>query len=193
VLETLARYWWVVAVRGVAAVLFGLLAIIWPAITVTVLVLLFGAYALVDGVLALGSAIFGGRSAEGRRPWLALEGVAGVLTGVLTFLWPGITTLVLLWLIAAWVLVTGVLEVVAAVRLRREMQGEWLLALSGVLSVVFGILLIIWPTAGAVTVVWLIGIYAMVFGIALIALSLRLRKIYQGGTALPGAGRPATA
>jgi uncharacterized membrane protein HdeD (DUF308 family) len=192
-LETLARYWWVVAIRGVAAVLFGLLAIIWPEITVTVLVLLFGAYALVDGVLALGSAIFGGRSAEGRRPWLALEGVAGVLTGVITFLWPGITTLVLLWLIAAWVLVTGVIEIVAAVRLRREMQGEWLLALSGVLSVVFGILLIIWPTAGAVTVVWLIGIYAMVFGIALIALSLRLRKIYQGGTALPGAGRPATA
>jgi len=192
-LETLARYWWVVAVRGVAAVLFGLLAIIWPEITVTVLVLLFGAYALVDGVLALFTALFGGRSAEGRRLWLALEGVAGVLIGVLTFLWPGITTLVLLWLIAAWVLVTGVIEIVAAVRLRREIEGEWLLALSGVLSVVFGILLVIWPTAGAVTVVWLIGIYAMVFGIALIALSLRLRKIYQGGTALPGAGRPATA
>jgi uncharacterized membrane protein HdeD (DUF308 family) len=192
-LQTLTRYWWVVAVRGVAAVLFGLLAVIWPGITVTVLVLLFGAYALVDGILALATAVFGGRSAEGRRPWLALEGVAGVLTGVITFLWPGITTLVLLWLIAAWVLVTGVLEVVAAVRLRREMQGEWLLALSGVLSVVFGILLIVWPTAGAVTVVWLIGIYAVVFGLALIALSLRLRKIYQGGTALPGAGRPATA
>lgn len=192
-LERLARYWWVVAVRGVAAVLFGLMAIIWPAITVTVLVLLFGAYALVDGVLALFTALFGGDSSEGRRPWLALEGVAGVLTGVLTFLWPGITTLVLLWLIAAWVLVTGVLEIVAAARLRREIEGEWLLGLSGVLSVVFGILLVIWPTAGAVTVVWLIGIYAVVFGVALIALSLRLRKIYQGGTALPGAGRPATA
>jgi uncharacterized membrane protein HdeD (DUF308 family) len=192
-LETLARYWWVVAVRGVAAVLFGLMAIVWPAITVTVLVLLFGAYALVDGVLALVTATFRGRSAEGRRLWLALEGVAGVLTGVITFLWPGITTLVLLWLIAAWLLVTGVLEVVAAVRLRREMRGEWLLALSGVLSVVFGILLIVWPTAGAVTVVWLIGIYAMVFGVALIALSLRLRKSYQGGAAAAGAGRPATA
>ncbi|HSV68121.1 MAG TPA: HdeD family acid-resistance protein [Mycobacteriales bacterium] len=192
-LETLARYWWVVAVRGVAAVLFGLMAIIWPAITVTVLVLLFGAYALVDGVLALVTAIFGGRSAGGRRLWLALEGVAGVLTGVITFVWPGITTLALLWLIAAWVLVTGVLEIVAAVRLRREMEGEWLLALSGVLSVVFGILLIVWPTAGAVTVVWLIGIYAVVFGVALIVLSLRLRKIYQGGAAEAGAGRPATA
>jgi uncharacterized membrane protein HdeD (DUF308 family) len=192
-LETLARYWWAVAVRGVAAVLFGLMAIIWPAITVTVLVLLFGAYALVDGVLALATAIFGGRSAGGRRLWLALEGVAGVLTGVITFVWPGITTLALLWLIAAWVLVTGVLEIVAAVRLRREMEGEWLLALSGVLSVVFGILLIVWPTAGAVTVVWLIGIYAVVFGVAVIALSLRLRKIYQGGAAGAGAGRPATA
>jgi uncharacterized membrane protein HdeD (DUF308 family) len=116
-----------------------------------------------------------------------------VLTSVITFLWPGITTLVLLWLIAAWVLVTGVLEIVAAVRLRRELEGEWLLALSGVLSVVFGILLIVWPTAGAVTVVWLIGIYAVVFGVARVALSLRLRKIYQGGTAGAGAGRPATA
>jgi uncharacterized membrane protein HdeD (DUF308 family) len=192
-LETLARYWWVAAVRGVAAVLFGLLAVIWPEITVTALVLLFGAYAFVDGVLALGSAIFGDRSAMGRRPWLVLEGVVGVLTGIITFVWPGVTTLVLLWLIAAWLLVTGVLEFVAAVRLRREIQGEWLLAISGVLSVVFGLMLVIWPTTGAVAVVWLIGVYALVFGVAMIALALRLRKIHQGGAAATGAGRPATA
>ena len=192
-LDVLARYWWVQAVRGAAAILFGLLALVWPEITLTALVLLFGAYALVDGVMALGTAIFGGRGAEGRRPWLVLEGIVGVAAGLVTLFWPGITTLVLLWWIAAWALVTGVLEIIAAVRLRREIQGEWLLALGGVLSVLFGILLAVRPSEGAVAVAWLIGIYAIVFGIALLALAFELRRYRGTGAPRRGAHRPAPA
>ena len=191
-LETLARNWWAVALRGAAALLFGLLALIWPGVTVLVLVALFGAYALVDGAFALGIAIFGRRDGGGSRGWLIVEGIAGILAGILTFAWPGVTALVLLWLIAAWALVTGVLEIVAAVRLRREIQGEWVLALSGVLSVLFGILLIVWPGAGALAVVFLIAIYAIVFGVVLLALALRLRRLHRGGMAT-GSQRPATA
>jgi uncharacterized membrane protein HdeD (DUF308 family) len=192
-LALLARYWWVVALRGAAAVLFGLLALVWPTITLTALVLLFGAYALVDGVMALGVAIFGGRGAEGRRPWLALEGIVGVAAGLFTFLWPGITALVLLWWIAAWALVTGIIEIVAAVRLRREIEGEWLLGLSGVVSVLFGVLLAVRPGEGAIAVTWLIGICAIVFGVALLALAVELRRYRRTGIVPGGAHRPAHA
>jgi uncharacterized membrane protein HdeD (DUF308 family) len=179
-------------VRGAAALIFGLLALIWPHLTVLVLVLLFGAYAIVDGIFALGSAIFGGRSVEGRRPWLVVEGIAGIVAGILTFIWPTVTTLVLLYLIAFWAIVTGILEIMAAVRLRREIRGEWLLALAGVLSVLFGVLLIIWPATGALAVIWLIATYAIVFGVAMIALGLRLRALRQR-TSIPGSRRPAAA
>ena len=191
-LPTLTRYWWAVVLRGVAAVLFGLMALIWPGITVIVLVALFGAYALVDGIIGLGTAVFGGRE-RGRRGWLVVEGIAGVLAGIFTFAWPGITALALLWLIAAWAIVTGVLEIVAAVRLRREIQGEWLLALSGVLSVLFGILLAVWPAAGVLSIVFLIGIYAIVFGVALVGLGLRLRRLRRDTGTVPAGHRPATA
>ena len=175
-LETLTRHWWVLAIRGGAAVLFGILALIWPGITVLALVLLFGAYALVDGVLSLYAALAGRPGAEGRRGWLALEGVAGVLAAIGVAVWPAITALVLLYIIAAWALVTGVSEIVAAIRLRRDVQGEWLMALSGVLSVVFGLLAFFFPMAGALAVVWLIATYAIVFGVVLLVLAFRLRR-----------------
>jgi uncharacterized membrane protein HdeD (DUF308 family) len=190
-LETLTRSWWAVALRGVAAVLFGLIALNWPDITLLVMVVAFGAYALVDGVLALGTAIFGDRGTTARRGWLIVEGIAGILIGVLTFVWPSVTTLVLLWLIATWALVTGVLEIVAAVRLRREIHGEWLLALSGVLSVLFGILLLVWPKAGALTMVYVIGGFAVGLGVLLIVLSLRLRRLHRESAAA-GTRRPVT-
>jgi uncharacterized membrane protein HdeD (DUF308 family) len=183
-LDYYARYWWTVAVRGVLAVLFGVAAWIWPDVTVRVLVLLFGFYALVDGLLALAAAMMGGRLAGGRRGWLIFEGVAGVAAGVLTFIWPEVTTLALLYLIAFWAIVTGVLEVAAAVLLRRELRGEWLLALGGIVSVLFGVFLVVNPGDGAVAIAWLIGLYAIVFGIALIALGLRLRQFGQRGTAV---------
>jgi uncharacterized membrane protein HdeD (DUF308 family) len=183
-LDYYVRYWWTVALRGVLGVLFGLAAWIWPDVTIRVLVLLFGFYALVDGLLALAAAMMGGRLASGRRGWLIFEGVAGVAVGVLTFIWPDITTLALLYLIAFWAIATGVLEVVAAVMLRRELRGEWLLAAGGIISVLFGLFLVIRPGDGAIAVAWLIGLYAIIFGIALIALGFRLRQLGQRGTAL---------
>jgi uncharacterized membrane protein HdeD (DUF308 family) len=182
-LENLTRYWWAVVLRGAVAALFGLLALTWPDVTLLALVVLFGAYALVDGVFALGTAAFGDRAAAGRRGWLIFEGIAGILAGIITFAWPGVTTVVLLWLIAFWALFTGIIEIAAAIRLRREIQGEWLLGLGGVLSVLFGILLIVWPATGALALVYLIGAYALVFGVALIALGLRLRRLGPKGTA----------
>jgi uncharacterized membrane protein HdeD (DUF308 family) len=189
-LEALIRYWWLVVLRGVAAVIFGVLALVWPDITLFVLVIMFGAYAFVDGLFTLGTAFFGDR--RGRRGWLIVEGIAGIVIGLITFFWPSATALALLWLIAAWALITGVLEIAAAIRLRKEIRGEWLLALAGVLSVVVGILLVIWPTTGALAVVFLIGIYAVAFGVALVFLGFHLRTLR--GTRAPAApGRPATA
>jgi uncharacterized membrane protein HdeD (DUF308 family) len=173
-LANMAQYWWVLAIRGVVAILFGIGAFLWPGITLAVLVLLFGAYALVDGIFAVVAGLTARRESE-RWWWMVLEGVAGVILGVLTLLWPGITALVLLIFIAAWSIVTGVLEIAAAIRLRREIEGEWLLVVAGAASVLFGILLLIRPGAGALAVIWLIGAYALVFGVLLLVLAFRLR------------------
>jgi uncharacterized membrane protein HdeD (DUF308 family) len=173
----LSRTWWMLAVRGVAAVIFGLLALIWPQITLLALVLVFGAYALVDGAFSLVAAARGRELAGGSRGWLLLEGLLGVAAGIVAIVWPDITALALLWVIAAWAVVTGVLEIVAAIRLRRVLDNEWLLIVAGALSVVFGLILIIWPGSGAIGLVWLIGIYAIAFGIVLLGLALRLRGL----------------
>jgi len=176
----LAHNWWIVVLRGVLAVLFGIMCFAWPGITLASLVILYGAYALVDGVFALVSAFLGRPRAES---WWALliEGLAGIAVGIMTFAWPGITALVLLFLIAAWAIVTGVFEIVEAIRLRREIQGEWLLALSGLLSVLFGVALVVRPGAGALAVIWLIGAYSIAFGVLFIALGFRLRSWLQSG------------
>ena len=192
-LETLTRNWWVLAVRGALAALFGLLALIWPGITVLALVLLFGAYALVDGVMALYTALFdrgrpGGRGAG----WLVLEGLAGVLAAIGAVVWPGITALVLLYLIAAWALVTGVAEILTAIRLRREIEGEWLMVLSGALSILFGLLAFLFPRAGALAVVWLIAAYAIAFGVVMMVLALRLRRHGAGTMTYGGATSAST-
>lgn len=174
----LTRSWWVFVLRGVFAVLFGLAAIIWPGITLGVLILLFGAFALAEGVLAIVAAIGAARRETSWWP-LVLEAVLAIGIGLATFAWPGITALVLLSLIAAWAIVTGVLEIVAAIRLRREIEGEWLLGLAGAASLLFGILLVLNPAAGALAVTWLIGIYAVFFGVLLIGLGFRLRGLRE--------------
>lgn len=172
-----ARSWWALALRGFFAMLFGVAAFLWPGMTLQVLVLLYGAFALANGVFSL-IAAFAGWGWD--RRWgaaLLLEGIAGIAVGVLTFAWPGITALVLLYLIAAWAVLTGIFEVVAAVRLRSAIRGEWLLALSGILSVVLGVALVMAPQTGALAVVWLIGTYAFLYGGLLLALALRLRSL----------------
>jgi uncharacterized membrane protein HdeD (DUF308 family) len=174
-LPDLKRNWGWIVVRGVAAVIFGVLAFMWPAMTLAVLVLLWGAYALVDGVLAVIAAF---RVRDRGKPFWALliVGVLGVIAGILTFVWPGITTLVLLTFIAVWALVMGIFQIVAAIRLRKVIEGEWLMALSGIVSVIFGALMLWSPGAGALAVVWIIASYAIFFGILLIALGFRLKS-----------------
>jgi uncharacterized membrane protein HdeD (DUF308 family) len=173
--QTLARNWWALALRGVLAVVFGLIALLAPGLTLVALVILFGAYALVDGLFAVAAAV---RAAEAhqRWGWLLVEGLAGILAGIITFVVPGITAVVLLYVIAFWALVTGVLELIAGVQLRGHLGREWLLLLGGVASIVFGILLIVHPLAGALAVLWLIGVYAIVFGLLVLWLAFRLRK-----------------
>jgi uncharacterized membrane protein HdeD (DUF308 family) len=171
--------WWVLALRGVIAVLFGLAAIVWPAIALTVIVLLFGVYALVDGIWAMFLGVIIRREVGHWWVWL-LEGLAGVVIGVVVFRWPVITTLVLLYLIAYWGLVTGMFEILAAVQLRKVIKGEWLLVLDGILSVLLGAFLAVFPKPGTVVLVWLVGAYAILFGILLFAFALRLRSLGNG-------------
>jgi uncharacterized membrane protein HdeD (DUF308 family) len=190
-LENLTRYWWAVALRGALAILFGVTALVWPGITVFALVLLFGAYSLVDGVFTLAAALGWrdrGATETGSLIWLVVQGVAGIVIGVLAFVWPGITALALLWLIGIWAVVIGVLEVVAAVRLRRQLRREWLLGLSGALTALFGILLVAWPAAGVLALITLIGVSAVVFGVGLVAFAVRLRgrrRPARGSHSLP--------
>jgi uncharacterized membrane protein HdeD (DUF308 family) len=174
-LDRMSRDWWIIALQGMAAIVFGLLALVWPGITLLALVFLFAAYALIDGVLAFISGIRRGR--DGGRPdwWRIARGVVGIAAGVVAFAMPGITAYVLLILIAAWAIVSGAIELVAAYQLRDVIRGEWLLALDGVVAIIFGIVLIAFPSAGALAVVWLIGGFAIVSGVILLALAMRLR------------------
>jgi uncharacterized membrane protein HdeD (DUF308 family) len=174
-LEHLGRNWGWVVLRGIAAVLFGLLAFVWPGLTLAALIIVWGAYALADGVLALIAAY---RVRDRGRPFWALlvVGLLGIAAGVVTFLWPGMTALVLLLCIAAWAVAMGIFQIIAAVRLRKAIQHEWLLGLSGVLSVLFGVLMFLQPGAGALAVVWVVAAYAVVFGDLQILLGFRLRR-----------------
>jgi uncharacterized membrane protein HdeD (DUF308 family) len=173
--DVLARNWGWIALRGVAALIFGVLTFFNPVITLATLVLLFGAYALVDGVFTVVSAVANRR---GEAHWLSLliSGVVGIALGVLTFLTPRITALILLYFVAGWAIIIGVSQIVAGIRLRKVITGEWLLVLAGVLSLVFGLLLFVSPGAGALAVALWIGAYAAVLGVVLIALALRLRS-----------------
>jgi uncharacterized membrane protein HdeD (DUF308 family) len=162
-------------IRGIAGIVIGLLAVAWPGMTIAVLVAIFGVYAIVDGLtnLFIGFA----RSRAGSRSWAhVIQGVVGIAAGVLTFVWPGVTALALVWFIAAWAVVTGVLEIVAAVRLRKVITGEWLLALSGALSIAFGLLVFAFPGAGAIGIAFVLGAYAVATGVILVTLGIRLRS-----------------
>ena len=185
VVHTFRLNWWLLALRGLVAVLFGVLAFMWPGGTLITLVWLFGAFALVNGILSLvlaaktkgypkvGSLIFGG--------------LLGILAGLLAFVMPGITALGLLILIAAWAIVTGIMELVAAVRLRKIINNEWLLVLAGIASVAFGVILLFQPAAGALVLIWWIGAWALLSGILLMILAFRMRN-WKGLMAVGTAG-----
>lgn len=174
-LETLAQNWWLLLLRGLLGILFGVATFVWPAISLLSLVILFGAYTLVDGAFALIAAFKGGkRKGTG---WLVFVGLTGVAAGILTFVYPGITALVLVVFIGVWALIRGIFEIIGAIRLRREISQEWLLIFAGVISVLFGLAVLINPGAGALALLWLIGGYAIVFGAILVWFALRLRKL----------------
>ena len=170
-----APSWGSLALRGLVAVLFGLAALFWPGLVLEVLILFFGAYALVDGIFALVAA-FRSSGHGMRRPLLLIEGVIGILFGILALFWPGLTALALLYIIAFWAILSGIARIVMAIMLRREIENEWSIALSGVLSVILGIVLILLPGAGLLAYTWLIGILALAVGIALIYYAFRVRK-----------------
>ena len=186
--KLLAQYWWVLLLRGILAVLFGVVAFSWPGLTLATLVLLFAAYAFVAGVFDIVNAI-GGRKEHEHWWWLLLSGVVGILFGVLTFRNPAITTVVLLLYIAAWAIVTGVLQIVLAIRLRKEIEGEFWMGLSGVASVLFGVLMMARPEAGALAVLWLIAIWSIAIGVFMIILALRVRSFRPKDAAAPAAAR----
>jgi uncharacterized membrane protein HdeD (DUF308 family) len=174
-ITNLANNWWTFVLRGVFALLFGVIAFVYPGLTILSLTFVFGFYAILDGIFALVAA-WSNRSSD--RWWvLLLEGLLGIAAGVIAFIWPGSTALALLWVIAAWAILTGILEIVAAIRLRQEIENEWWLGLGGLASIIFGVLLVIWPGSGLVTISWLIGFYAIVFGISMLILGFRLQGL----------------
>jgi uncharacterized membrane protein HdeD (DUF308 family) len=174
-LHSLTDHWWLFLIRGIAAIIFGILAFAWPGVTLVVLVLFFGAFALVDGIASLIAAITG-RGATAPRWWLAIIGLVGIAAGLLTFFWPAVTAVLLLYFIAGWAIAMGVFQIIGAIQLRKEIDNEWLLILSGVVSVLFGILLLAVPGTGLLALIWLIAIDAIIFGVLVIGFGLRLRK-----------------
>ena len=173
--SALSHNWWILALQGLLAMLFGVLAFVLPKMTLLTLVFLFGAYALANGVLALGHA-FSSPKGYPRFGALIASGLISIAAGVLAFVWPGITALSLVLIIAAWAIVNGIFEIAMAVRLRRVLNREWMLALAGVLSILLGVVIAFRPAAGALALLWWIGGVAIVFGVLLLALGFRLRR-----------------
>jgi uncharacterized membrane protein HdeD (DUF308 family) len=174
-LELIVNHWWTYVIRGLLAIAFGMMALIVPGITLQILILIFGVYVIVEGLLAI-LAAFSNRK---ENAWwlLLLEGIMGIAIGVFAFIWPGITAIVLLIFIAVWAIMTGIFEIAAAIQLRKAIKGEWVLGIAGVLSILIGFLLIINPGPGALAIVWLIGIYALIFGLLLMYLGFKGRRL----------------
>jgi uncharacterized membrane protein HdeD (DUF308 family) len=175
----LIRNWWIPVVRGVLAILFGILVFAYPNAAVTVFVYLFGAYMLVDGIVALAMAF----DVDRGRGWLILSGIAGIAAGILTFMYPGATAVALVYIAAAWAILSGISEVIAAIGWRDVLSDAWMLGLGGVLSIILGVLLFSSPSAGLIAWAWLIGIYAIVYGVLYIVTGIRLKSFLPSGTA----------
>lgn len=190
-MSILAQNWWAVVLRGVLAVLFGVLAYLWPGITAASFVFVFGAYALLDGVSSLAAAF---RPAPGEsRGWLVVGGVLGVLAALVVFFMPGLSAVFLFYVVAAWAIATGVTQILAAIQLRKVIEGEWLLVLSGLLAVALGLFMFARPAAGLLGLIWAIAIYAVVVGVVLIVQGFRLRSWWKDHGDTYEAVRAATA
>ncbi len=174
-------YWWIQGIVGLIAVLFGLVALIWPHLTLTVLVLLFGVFALLYGIFTVVIALIE-RGVFGRWWVTLLEGLLSIAVGVLTFFWIGITTLVLLYLIATWAIVTGILKIITAILRWNRGRNEWLLLLSGIVSFLFGVIVLFQPHAGAIALIWAIGVYAIALGVFLLIRAFSLRSLMAAST-----------
>src|SRR5438093_12599432 len=175
-IETLKRHWWIPVLRGIAAVVFGVMAFVYPGLTVAVLVLLFGAWVLVDGIFR-GVGARGHRGSDKEWGFDLVIGIMGIIIGFLTFHAPRITALALIIYIAAWALMIGATEIALAIKLRREIKGEWFLILMGLLSIVFAALLLWNPLAGAAALIWIMAWYAVIFGVLAIIFGFRLRNL----------------
>lgn len=173
--SALRRSWWLLLLRGIAAVTFGVLTFIWPQISLLTLIMVYGIYAFADGILALVAAIRGGGMVP--RWWLALAGVVSILTAIVVFAWPDLTALILVYMIGFWSILRGALEIIGAIRLRNEISNEWSLGAAGALSVIFGLILVFMPGAGAIGLLWLIASWAVLFGLLLIWVAFRLKKL----------------
>jgi len=175
-LPALAENWLLLLLRGIVTIAFGVLAFIWPGLSLLTLIFLWGAYAIADGVFALGAALSSKGGEIAPRWWLALIGLAGILAGLLAFVWPAITAQVLLVFIASWAILTGALQIWGAIQLRKEIEVEWMLVLSGLLSIALGVALLARPGVGALAVIWLIGSFAILVGCIYVSLALWLKK-----------------
>ncbi len=171
--------WWALALRALAAILLGIFAIVMPGPTLAAIVIVFGIHAITDGILAIIAAVRGIRKNERWGPML-FQGVIGIIAGVIAIGWPGTGALALTYLVAAWALVTGAFEIAAAIRLREVIKGEWLLFIAGLLSIVLAVLIVVFPGAGALTLVWWLGAYAFAYGVVSLALAFRVRSWTHG-------------
>jgi uncharacterized membrane protein HdeD (DUF308 family) len=180
----MTQNWWAIALRGLVAVLFGIATFMWPGIALSVLAPLFGAYALINGIFAVIEAFRRDVSQERWRP-LLFEGAVSIVIGVMTFAWPGLTVRGLLFLIAFWAIMTGVFEIITAIRLRHEIRGEWMMALIAILSMAFGLLLLAFPVTGALSVILLIRAFVFAIGALMIALAFKLRSLRRPGGEIP--------
>jgi uncharacterized membrane protein HdeD (DUF308 family) len=174
--KTVSRIWWALALRGALAVIFGLVALFSSRTTLLALIYVFGIFAVLNGLVALVTAVRAGE-AHRRWVWLAVMGLFGVAAGIVSFVWPGITALAFVYLIAAWAIITGVAEITFALSWPDTLAHPWLAAISGALSVLFGILLAVWPRAGVLTLVWLLGVYAILYGLTLLYYAYRLQAL----------------
>jgi len=174
-LRMYGKYWWTFLIRGIMSVLFGLVALVLPGITLEIMVMLLAVFLFFDGLFSFAASLYG-RRAGTQWGGLLFEGLAGIALGIFTFAWPAVTVLAIALIIGFWAMMTGVLEVIAAVKLRREIEGEWLLGLSGILSILLSGILLVNPGGGAVAITRIIGIYAILFGVSLVFLGLRLRR-----------------